>query len=480
MGECNRTHHQGLFRSIIQWGFWGTEHRPDIANELHIEDYTKIASVGKNNAGLLVLQHPQRILGFLPQDANRILEVIGSSPIVSRDYDPKKMVSFMAKLIQQAKLSGAHAADNFVLLRILLGDGDYIDKEVISGIIDWGLKHTPDLDIATNVGGMSVIILTERTSTEKSRPSDTRTAFAIRAGLIEMCLGFIYRFGGHKSFRYDGKSLFLAIQHIFHAVHAVSLHQKTAKAIRSKKISIEEKLVREEKLAYMGVKGLGFPNNTNVKFLLDMLKSILDISGSYCCLCNKSLSKTEVKECDGCHRMAYCSRACQKEDWLNGHSVSCNKKSIEVQPSQFQGVITANESSIPTSIRAAAKFEELEKNITMIQLKLFLDNSESILREARSLDLPLYDCMVTFDLRYCPPMVIVTKSCDVYVIHDENMRCKAFEETRSKEKMTCVFRLNISIEKRGLDGDILPGLHMQRLFPHEWLTSKTMKDSDKA
>ena len=57
----------------------------------------------------------------------------------------------------------------------------------------------------------------------------------------------------------------------------------------------------------------------------------------------------------------------------------------------------------------------------MIQLKLFLDNSEIILAQAGALNIPLYDCDVKFDLRQCPPAIEVTK-------YTETLR---FDETRS-------------------------------------------------
>jgi len=43
----------------------------------------------------------------------------------------------------------------------------------------------------------------------------------------------------------------------------------------------------------------------------------------------------------------------------------------------------------------------------MIHLKLLLDNAEDILRQAKGLDLPFYDCVVCFDLCKCPPTVRV-------------------------------------------------------------------------
>ena len=71
--------------------------------------------------------------------------------------------------------------------------------------------------------------------------------------------------------------------------------------------------------------------------LLDMVRSVLDLNGLYCCRCNKSLGKKDMKRCNGCNCMTYCSKACQKEDWLNGHNITCNKPYIDEQSGQFQG-----------------------------------------------------------------------------------------------------------------------------------------------
>jgi len=36
-----------------------------------------------------------------------------------------------------------------------------------------------------------------------------------------------------------------------------------------------------------------------------------------------SLSNMQVKQCNGCHRMSYCPRDCQRNDWSNGYKMSC-------------------------------------------------------------------------------------------------------------------------------------------------------------
>ena len=211
-------------------------------------------------------------------------------------------------------------------------------------------------------------------------------------------------------------------------------------------------------------------SNVKCNKLFDMVRAIHDLSGAYCTRCNKSLGKTEIKRCNGCNRMSYCSKACQREDWLSGHNLTCSNKHYTVeQPGQFQGRILPKRE--PESERAAAKLEALEQNVSMIQLKLFLHNSDSILSQARSLGIPLHDCVVLFDLRKCPPTVEVecyTKSCE------SQKEIKSLEDMRSKENITWIYTSWIYHGYMDDDED-QPMLVMQKFFPHEWLSTKENK-----
>ena len=202
-----------------------------------------------------------------------------------------------------------------------------------------------------------------------------------------------------------------------------------------------------------------------------MVRSIIDINGAYCCRCNKSLGTKEMKQCNGCNHMTYCSRACQKEDWLNGHNLTfCNKEYTDEQAGQFQGRYLPEFE--PESDRNVAKLEALEQNFNMIQLKLFLDNSETILSQARSLGISLCDCVVQFDLRKCPPRV-TTKRYSEFLYESPQVR-RGFEDTRSKENITCLYFSTI------FNGELLasgraPLILMQKFYPHEWLSKETHK-----
>ena len=130
---------------------------------------------------------------------------------------------------------------------------------------------------------------------------------------------------------------------------------------------------------------------------------------------------------------------------------------------QFQGRVIPP--TMPEDKRTATKLKELETNLNMVQLKLFLDNSDTILTQARSLNTPLYDCLVEFDLRESPPTTDVVKYTDVY---EKPEHIKKFEETRLKENITCNYCTNFYRGELDEEEQV-PRLIMRRLFPLEWL-----------
>lgn len=103
-----------------------------------------------------------------------------------------------------------------------------------------------------------------------------------------------------------------------------------------------------------------------------------------------------------------------------------------------------------------------------VRLKLLLDNSKTILRQAKALGLHLSDCVVSFDLRYCPPIIMTESYTDWF--NDPELK-KVFEETRPKENIMCVYFSSIFYGELDEDGYI-PWVVMKRFFPHEWLKNK--------
>ena len=251
----------------------------------------------------------------------------------------------------------------------------------------------------------------------------------------------------------------LIFRHILDNVYTISLHKKTAVAINNKKNSIEKELLTLRRI----INGANSMSTRECQKLLDKTRCILDINGSYCCRCNKPLDKMDVKECNGCHRMTYCSRACQKEDWLNGHKLTCCKSFTDEIAGQFQGRIFP--STAPANERAASKLKDLEVNSNMVQLKLFLDNAQTIMSQAKAMGVPLSDCLVIFSNLNELPLVETKKIDDYYQTPEEK---KGFEASRYEKNITCLYYLYLSDGHLGKNGDP-EQLVMQRLYPYEWL-----------
>ena len=351
--------YEGLLISIVQWGFWDKKYRPDLTNELHSNDCTKIVELGLATVNRLI-----EAADTETEEGRERLETIGTTSIISKEYDSECTTSFVVGLIRQTKIVG-WSIEISNTLRRLTSNASCVDKDVITEMIDLGMNTSDDRWAVHIAVLLRFMILKENNNDRLFYSNDTKFAFAIRSSLIELCLAFIERFGLLESFdkkKDNLSSLFFTIKMILTNIYWIVLHKKTAKAIRSKRRNIEEKLARLEQNA-------DITTNPKCKKLLDMARSLLVINGSYCCRCNKSLSKTEVKLCNDCGSMAYCSRACQKEDWFSGHSQSCCKQYTDEISGQFQGrfhpIIQENE-------RAAAKMKELEINLSSVQLKIFL------------------------------------------------------------------------------------------------------------
>ena len=119
---------------------------------------------------------------------------------------------------------------------------------------------------------------------------------------------------------------------------------------------------------------------------------------------------------------------------------------------------------VPKNERAAAKLKELEINMNMIQLKLFLDHSQTILNQVEALEIPLFDCIVMFNLRACPFSVEVKKWTEEFTTP---LLKRGFEDSRSNDYIVCFF-ISCIFDWGLIEGQI-PNLIMQRMFPHEWL-----------
>jgi len=140
--------HDGLLESVIQWGYWDAEHRPDIVNEM-VDNYRELINeVGMDIPLKLVgdaFQWEENHTISTMEGRNRV-QAIGSTPIISKSYNPDCMVSFTAGLIRQLKTLGDFSIEViFTTIRVLVQEANCVDKGVISEMIDLGLNYV-DID----------------------------------------------------------------------------------------------------------------------------------------------------------------------------------------------------------------------------------------------------------------------------------------------------------------------------------------------
>ena len=202
--------HDGLLESIIQWGFWDSG-RPDIVEVLGSPICGTIVDMGMSIVGILVDDAASDNVSAKDID---LLKSIGTTLTISKDYDPNCMISFVVGLIRDVKKEGILSSGGCItsVLRPLMEEADCIDKDVIMEMIGLGMNYVHDYESAVVVARLSGFMLCQELNAKEGIESDTRIAFAIRTGLVEMCLNFVDRFGlGDDE---DAKNLGLGYIHL--------------------------------------------------------------------------------------------------------------------------------------------------------------------------------------------------------------------------------------------------------------------------
>ena len=249
--------HEGLLASILQWGFWDNENRPDLVSKLGDENCAKIAELGRIAMEQLILGEGCRAESHevcITEYGKKWLRQLGSTPVVSKEYNPCCQVSSVAGLIRL--LGSSQYKGSLLCLSYLVkgaADFEWVDKGVINEIIKLGNKISKDSEptLAHAVASLASIMLfhgiidtsTTQYTDINGHSSDSRVAVAVRSGLIEMCFNLITCFGCSESFlkttlytfHLPSLSISKYIESIFKAVHCSSFDNKTWKAIRHRK-----------------------------------------------------------------------------------------------------------------------------------------------------------------------------------------------------------------------------------------------------
>ena len=384
--------YDGLFDFIAQSMFWETQRR-DLMEEAKqairskpLQEHFSIITVAAAHCADRLL----RIYDERSENGKKQLLDAATLPVVSRAYDPYCKTLFIFGVINLYKVS-AQAKPNEdrryltpLLLRLVLGD--CVDKDVIKSIINLGYSSTPYYKDAVCIGVLLSSMLiphyspldlsAEFSDIDVTRPNDRRFAFAIDAGLFEMCLDLIARFGTHNNGEgsdEDGYLIPKSMTNIMEAAHSVSFNEKSSKSIAKRREKIVDALHKAR-----------IPNNTNCQKLARTLKSIVDRNFDagqdrlefMCNCCSSVLSKKNALRCSKC-KTTYCSRKCQEKDWPT-HKQQCKEGEAGKKPDKKEIVYHANVITIGQGI--------FRKNILRFVMKAIV------------MKLDIHDCVCVVNL----------------------------------------------------------------------------------
>ena len=365
---------EGFLDSVVQTAFWSS-YRPDLVKEyeshqLSVDIKSLETDVHKviRNIVSIGLKRVMAQIPF-PQDGLDIIMTIAKTPIVSRAYDPGCNVNYvvgMIRMLKNVKSNVGDRGDHFATLHMFMLNADCVDNGIIADVIDLGRNFTVNIDDAMSISELSYSMLV-RKAQGNVYPIDKRFAFAIKSGLLDMCVEFIMRFACDltiQSIACDAQrnQLMEALVCIAYFIHAVGFHRKTAKAIRDRQSQIIEALTR------LSTK---VQSKQTTQFV-DLLSSIMDLNEGSCSRCNKPIEWRTALFCEGCRRVAYCGVKCQKMDWRHGsHSSDC---SFLAHSADVMGLTTFD----VKGSRNKSKLTGLRNNIVTSQKKLFLRHESSI------------------------------------------------------------------------------------------------------
>ena len=464
--ECNFTklsQYKGLFEMIVQSWFWESQRR-DIVNEFNTfvstadfkvaimtegvenDDPSATMKALGGNTTFKLLEWARKT-----DDAKKMLGDIGSVPIVSRAYDPNCKVSLVGGIIRHMKKPGDRR-NYFQALTLLIHHAECVDKDVIAEMIDCGTNFTSEYEDAGVITQLIWSMITQKMdSDDAEQPIDSRTAFAIRAGLLDLCVEMIARFGGVK----DG--IVCWITSILRNIYLLSFHRKTSKAIGDKRGHLIEEFERLKEN-----KQVTNSDCTECNRALSIIQSILDITSTNCVVCNKETERKDMKKCAACKSACYCSEECQRKDWHSGgHDCDCNNIIDGYHQVLLPELRGNNE-------RETAKLKDLDRNIMMAQNSLFLEHADAIREQLAAKEAPSSEYIVHFNVSQCPLAVMVISYTEFFV--SCNLK-KWFEEKiqSDDENILCIFQ---SAFFNGNSNWLGQSFVVYNFFPREWLSTQ--------
>jgi hypothetical protein len=442
---------EGFLENMIQKTVWSL-YRPDIVKEQShhcLSDIIFIESFARRVIKIIIATGLERNVTETGAELNRLtvheafsqdvldlITTIAKTLVVSKAYDPECKVNYVLGMIRMLKLvNSVDRRDQLSFLNSMFAcNADYVDNGIIAEVIELGSKFIADIDDAMSISELSYSMLVRKNAQGNVYPIDKRLAIAIKSGLLEMCVEFIMRFACDptiQSIACDAQrdELMRNVVFIAEFIYAVGFHQKTAKAIRDHRSQIIEALSRLS--AQVETEQSNHSEKPHICKFVDLLSSIMELNEGSCSRCNKLIEWHTALFCEGCRRVAYCGKKCQKKDWRHGtHSSDCSflARSADVFRLTTFEVKSSRNKSMLTGLR---------NNIVTSQNQLFLRHEVSIMR---LLTLPdRSDYIAVFDHNNQHPFSIVH-------YHEQFVEANEmtwFEEFRSPDKVICLFTFGV-------------------------------------
>ena len=291
---------------LIQSMFWET-HRPDIVQESKtygrfimpsalaqtrrsaseaLQEFVDVEKEARDDDGVCFTKEGQERL-----------ERFAHTLIVSQEYDAQSRVTFAVGLLDLIKNGGDQGKNNcfFILQQFILAN--CVDKKMIIGMLDFGENYVNSYDDAeVTVGGIFNMLIPP----PDLKPHDERFAIAIKAGVFEMSLKLLARFGIVQS-----SPMVKTMDSLFKAAGAVAMLKKSSKAISERRSVILEAVKNAERQ----IRGKNLEMVRAVRSIVSLNSGGKASRTAFCRRCMKHLKDDEVKSCSKCKRATYCSRA---------------------------------------------------------------------------------------------------------------------------------------------------------------------------
>ena len=245
---------------------------------------------------------------------------IGTTPIISRSYDPSCGLICVSGLISLLKGDNTTneilASPNFLkkddiqITVTMLIVGGCVDKTTIEEVIDLGLNHASTYDDARWIAKTAHEMTHDFEREGKICPKDRYVATAVEAGLFDMLLNFLAAYGDHPDTQ--KMDLFLAAYSNVQAVSGAALSKHTSKALR---------LVRPKVMTALQSPQLQRLASKRTKSIIEIMQSLFSMSsksessssnqqlrGNVCNQCSKFLPESKARYCSKCKCVPYCSK----------------------------------------------------------------------------------------------------------------------------------------------------------------------------